>query len=277
MLAQLNGFFGIVEQMRAVDTPASSRCTRRCRRCRTVALRLRDDVVTEADERERQPAQRAGGRGRPVPGAEGDRVSVRLHELGVAELAQALAAREVSSVELTKHLLARIAAHHELGAFLHVDARGALRRPRAADAQRAHGDAPARCSACRSRTRTSSSPPTCRPPPARRCWPATQPVRRDRGGQARRTAGAVSARQAELRRVRDGLGQRELGLRRGAQPVGRGARAGRLVGRLGGRGGGAPACRPPPAPTPAARSASRPASAASPASSRPTACARATA
>ncbi|HEX6721375.1 MAG TPA: amidase, partial [Burkholderiaceae bacterium] len=60
--------------------------------------------------------------------------------MGVADLRKALAAREVSSVELTKHLLARITAHHELGAFLHVDAQGALAAAAHADAQRAQGD-----------------------------------------------------------------------------------------------------------------------------------------
>ena len=103
-----------------------------------------------------------------------------------------------------------------------------------------------------------------------------EPVRRDRRRPPRRRRHG-DARQAQLRRVRDGLEQRELGLARRAQSVGRDARAGRLVGRLGGGGRGAPAARRRPAPTPAARSASRRASAASPASSRPTASARATA
>ncbi len=35
LLGQLNGFFGIVERMRAVDTSGVARSTRRCRRCRT--------------------------------------------------------------------------------------------------------------------------------------------------------------------------------------------------------------------------------------------------
>jgi len=61
--------------------------------------------------------------------------------LGVAALRRALAARELSSAELVKHLLARIAAHHELGAFLHVDAARALAAAGAADARRARGDA----------------------------------------------------------------------------------------------------------------------------------------
>ncbi|MBE7419804.1 MAG: Asp-tRNA(Asn)/Glu-tRNA(Gln) amidotransferase subunit GatA [Ideonella sp.] len=61
--------------------------------------------------------------------------------LGVAALRRALAARELSSAELVKHLLARITAHHELGAFLHVDAERALAAAQAADARRARGDA----------------------------------------------------------------------------------------------------------------------------------------
>jgi aspartyl-tRNA(Asn)/glutamyl-tRNA(Gln) amidotransferase subunit A len=59
----------------------------------------------------------------------------------VAELRRLLAARELSSVELTKHLLARITAHHELGAFLHIDGEGALAAATQADARRARGDA----------------------------------------------------------------------------------------------------------------------------------------
>jgi aspartyl-tRNA(Asn)/glutamyl-tRNA(Gln) amidotransferase subunit A len=65
---------------------------------------------------------------------------VSLERWGVAELRRSLAAREVSSVELTKHLLARITAHHELGAFLHVDADTALAEAARADARRAQGD-----------------------------------------------------------------------------------------------------------------------------------------
>jgi aspartyl-tRNA(Asn)/glutamyl-tRNA(Gln) amidotransferase subunit A len=64
-----------------------------------------------------------------------------LHEMGVAELGRALAARDVSSVEVTKHLLARVASHEQLGAWLHVDAQAALDQAGAADARRAHGDA----------------------------------------------------------------------------------------------------------------------------------------
>ena len=64
-----------------------------------------------------------------------------LHEMGVAELGHALRDKVLSSEELTQHLLARVAAHEQLGAFLHVDADAALRHARAADAVLARGEA----------------------------------------------------------------------------------------------------------------------------------------
>jgi aspartyl-tRNA(Asn)/glutamyl-tRNA(Gln) amidotransferase subunit A len=63
-----------------------------------------------------------------------------LERLGVAEIAHALAQRELSSLELTRHLLARITVEHDLGAFLHVDAEAALAGAAQADARRAAGD-----------------------------------------------------------------------------------------------------------------------------------------
>jgi aspartyl-tRNA(Asn)/glutamyl-tRNA(Gln) amidotransferase subunit A len=63
-----------------------------------------------------------------------------LHEMGVAELGRALDAKTVSSAEITKHLLARLAAHEQLGAALCSDADLALRQARAADARRAQGE-----------------------------------------------------------------------------------------------------------------------------------------
>ncbi|HSW27760.1 MAG TPA: Asp-tRNA(Asn)/Glu-tRNA(Gln) amidotransferase subunit GatA [Burkholderiaceae bacterium] len=66
-----------------------------------------------------------------------------LERLGVAELTRALASRQLSSVELTKHLLARITTHHRLGAFLHVDAERALAAAAHADRRRAQGDSSA--------------------------------------------------------------------------------------------------------------------------------------
>ena len=53
LLGQLNGFFGIVEAMRAVDTRGVEPLYTPLSAVQAVALRLRDDLVTETDERER--------------------------------------------------------------------------------------------------------------------------------------------------------------------------------------------------------------------------------
>jgi aspartyl-tRNA(Asn)/glutamyl-tRNA(Gln) amidotransferase subunit A len=63
-----------------------------------------------------------------------------LHRLGVAELAGALGERRVSSVEVTTQLLARLASHQHLGAFLCTDPSQSLDQARAADARRARGE-----------------------------------------------------------------------------------------------------------------------------------------
>ena len=52
MLEQLNGFFGIVEQMRAVDTSGVEPLFTPLSAIQDVQLRLREDVVTEVDRRE---------------------------------------------------------------------------------------------------------------------------------------------------------------------------------------------------------------------------------
>jgi aspartyl-tRNA(Asn)/glutamyl-tRNA(Gln) amidotransferase subunit C len=52
MLTQLNGFFSIVEQMSAVDTSGVEPLYTPLSAVSEVALRLRDDTVTETDRRE---------------------------------------------------------------------------------------------------------------------------------------------------------------------------------------------------------------------------------
>jgi aspartyl-tRNA(Asn)/glutamyl-tRNA(Gln) amidotransferase subunit C len=52
MLVQLNGFFSIVEQMSAVDTSGVEPLYTPLSAVSEVALRLREDLVTEANQRE---------------------------------------------------------------------------------------------------------------------------------------------------------------------------------------------------------------------------------
>ena len=52
MLSQLNGFFAIVEKMSAVDTTGVEPLYTPLSAVADVALRLREDLVTERDERE---------------------------------------------------------------------------------------------------------------------------------------------------------------------------------------------------------------------------------
>jgi aspartyl-tRNA(Asn)/glutamyl-tRNA(Gln) amidotransferase subunit A len=63
-----------------------------------------------------------------------------LHEMGVAAMGRALHDGTVSSVELSKHLLARFAAHRELGTLLCGDESLSMRQAEAADARRARGE-----------------------------------------------------------------------------------------------------------------------------------------
>ncbi|MEN9493116.1 MAG: hypothetical protein RJA63_3565 [Pseudomonadota bacterium] len=52
MLSQINGFFDIVEKMRAVDTTGIEPLAHPIAAIRDIALRLRDDVVSEPENRE---------------------------------------------------------------------------------------------------------------------------------------------------------------------------------------------------------------------------------
>ena len=52
MLSQLNGFFGIVEKMQAVDTSGVQPLAHPVAAIQDVVLRLRDDVVSESNQRE---------------------------------------------------------------------------------------------------------------------------------------------------------------------------------------------------------------------------------
>ena len=52
MLSQINDFFGIVEKMRAVDTTGVAPLAHPVAAIQEVALRLRDDVASEPNQRE---------------------------------------------------------------------------------------------------------------------------------------------------------------------------------------------------------------------------------
>lgn len=52
MLEQLNGFFGIVEQMRAVDTTGIQPLSHPVATVQDITLRLRDDQVRECNQRQ---------------------------------------------------------------------------------------------------------------------------------------------------------------------------------------------------------------------------------
>ncbi|MGE4240860.1 Asp-tRNA(Asn)/Glu-tRNA(Gln) amidotransferase subunit GatC [Ramlibacter sp.] len=52
MLSQINGFFGIVEKMRGVDTAGIEPLAHPVDVVQPVALRLRDDVASEPNRRE---------------------------------------------------------------------------------------------------------------------------------------------------------------------------------------------------------------------------------
>ncbi len=66
-----------------------------------------------------------------------------LHDMGVAQLAALLRAKQVSAVEAAQHFLARAQAQQALGAFVAIDENATLAQARAQDALLAAGNAPA--------------------------------------------------------------------------------------------------------------------------------------
>jgi aspartyl-tRNA(Asn)/glutamyl-tRNA(Gln) amidotransferase subunit C len=56
LLGQINGFFELVEQMRAVDTQGQEPLTHPVATIQDIALRLREDVASETNQREANQA-----------------------------------------------------------------------------------------------------------------------------------------------------------------------------------------------------------------------------
>ena len=177
--------------------------------------------------------------------------------------ATSVARREVSAVEVCRACLDRI-ARADAGArrLSHRRRRASRwRAPRASIDDRRRR----RAAAARRARRRQGQHLHARPPDDRRVAHARAlrpALRRDRRAAAR-AGGRRRHRQDELRRVRDGLVDRELGVRTDEQPVGARPDAGRIERRLGRRGRRRAWLRWRWARTRAARSASPPPSAAS--------------
>ena len=62
-----------------------------------------------------------------------------LHDLGMTQLASALAGKQVSAVEVAQHFLARSQAHGALGAYVDIQAETTLAQAAAADARSRDG------------------------------------------------------------------------------------------------------------------------------------------
>jgi amidase len=99
-------------------------------------------------------------------------------EASISQLRAAMAEGRVTSREIVQQYLTRIALYEDkLNAAITINPR-ALAEADARDRERAQGKRWARCTGSRSRSRTTSTPPTCPPPAAR--WPSTawcRPIR----------------------------------------------------------------------------------------------------
>ncbi len=182
-----------------IDPAPARRCGQRAR-------------TTAKPTRRSAPAVRS----RPVPRAQGDRaMSAGPAPDGRGRLARPWPNARSRPVEVAQAFLGRIEAHDRRSMRTFVDVRedsDAGRRPRRRRADRRGQRAGADRRAHR-RTRTSSCTTEFRAPPrgSKMLADYQLALRRHRGAAACAEAGAVTLGKLNMRRVRDGLGQRERG------------------------------------------------------------------
>ena len=106
MSQRLSSVLELVDQLQAVNTEGVEAMSHPMQ----ATQRLREDEVSEINQREALQAISTRHRRRAVPSAQSHRIKASLmHNLTIAELVKGLQSKEFSSVEVTQHFLTRIA------------------------------------------------------------------------------------------------------------------------------------------------------------------------
>ena len=158
---QLGDILGYVEQIRR---SRHFRCHPDLARPQPARRARRRDRRTAAARGGAVQRARRGHRGRPLQSAASSLMSTPIEQSARA-IARDIAAGRVKATEVCDAFLARIREEEpRIGAFNTVIHERAMTEARAVDASRANGAERSRCSACRSRSRTTCARPACRPP-----------------------------------------------------------------------------------------------------------------